>query len=88
MLQSRFTPAVLIIYLCMYVYIYICTYSCLTPLYSGFTYNIYIIEVCIRVWRVVEQKLVISKHFKALRRHLALVVEWLPRLKHFIVRLY
>jgi hypothetical protein len=102
MLQSCFTPAVLILYFYIYIHVYILMlYSCFTPaclavcvyisalllLYSGFTYNTFNLYN-IRVGRVVEQKLFIFKAFKAVLRHLALVFEGLSGLKHFVVRFY
>ena len=63
-------------------------YKDILLLNSGFTLALRIIYIHNIYLRVVEQKLVISKHLKALLRHLALVFEGLPGLKHFIVTLY
>jgi hypothetical protein len=81
MLQSCFTNACLAV--CVYVY-------ALLLLYSGFTYNMYnIYNIGIySCWESCRTKAFILKHLNALQRHLALVNQGLPGLKHFIVRLY
>jgi hypothetical protein len=85
----------LLVLLCVDIYAVLLLYSGLTcNIYiicnTGLTYNIY--NICnIGIYSCLEsceQKLFILKHFKALLRHLTLVFEGLPRLKHVIVRLY